>query len=128
MHPQPGSSVTRATLSVPTLRGEIQLSFARTRSTDSVTHESSSSTVADGGGSEFGDGVGSVLSLNLTVPGNTLAEVCLPVGLLSDRSPDGYVKITLNGTEVVGRVPDGRIGQLCLPQDLQGGVHTIVAQ
>lgn len=69
-----------------------------------------------------------MLALNLTVPGNTLAEVCLPVGLLSNRSPDGHAKITLNGREVVGIVPDGRLGQLCLPQDLQGGVHTIVAQ
>ena len=110
VHPQPGSSLTHATMTVLTLRGEVKLAFART---------SAASALASGGS-------GGVFALNLTVPGNTVAEVCLPVGLLS--ASGDHASITLNGAKVVGIVPPGRAGQVCLPEDLAGGAYTIVAQ
>ena len=101
VHPQPGSTLDHATMTVPTLRGEIQLSFARTTG-------------------QFTTGE---FALNVTVPGSTSAEVCLPVGLLS-----GSPHVTLGGVAVATRVPAGRAGQLCLAKDLVGGRHIIVAQ
>lgn len=108
VHPQPGSTVTRATMTVPTLRGEVALSYAR---------------VAAGGA--FG--------LNLTIPGNTDAEVCLPVGLLPEpasvfgQSPGGGV-ITVDGKAAATVVPADRPGHVCLASDLPGGSYVILAR
>jgi len=95
VHPQPGSTLTHATLSVPTLRGEVKLAFSTSSS----------------------------MTLQLTVPGNTYANVCLPVGLLAENP-----QVMLNGKLATTTTPVGRAGQLCLASDLVGGVHTIVAQ
>lgn len=94
VHPQPGSTLTHAAMLVPTLRGEVRFSFERARD-------------------QF--------ALNLSVPGNTIAEVCLPVGLLCKRP-----RVILDGATVMARTPPRRVGQLCLASDLVGGVHTIV--
>ena len=112
VHPQPGSTLQRATMTVPTLRGDIALAFART---------SSASTAATGESADMA----SAFALNLTVPGNTAAEVCLPLGLLPRGSTSD---VTLDGEKALVRVPPGRLGQLCLANDVVGGVHTIVAQ
>lgn len=96
VHPQPGSTLTQFNLSVPTLRGDVKLAFSS--------------------GSNK-------LTLQLTVPGNTHANVCLPVGLLAE-----YPQVVLNGKLATTSTPLGRAGQLCLASDLVGGKHIIMAQ
>ena len=96
VHPQPGTSLKRARMTIPTLRGEITMSFERSEQT---------------------------FQLTLGVPGNTLAEVCLPVALLAHST-----SMTLDGRDVTGVTPDGRPGQLCLPDDVGAGTHVVVAR
>jgi hypothetical protein len=90
-------------MTVPTLRGELVLSFSRAK------------------------GEGKVFALNLTIPGNTLAEVCLPAPLLSEKP---QFSVTTNGEQkqVAPVVPPERPGHVCLPTDLGGGVYTISAR
>ena len=97
VHPQPGSFVRRAVMHVPTLRGPIALALARPSDT--------------------------AFMLNLTIPGNTWAEVCLPTALLLRGAA-----VTLNGEEVQTLRPVDRAGQLCLADELGGGVYAIIAQ
>ena len=104
VHPQPGAKLTRASMQVPTLRGEVAMSFARELA------------------------AGSAFMLNLTFPGNTLAEVCLPVALLAGTPSGGATKVLVNGAPVRTVVPNGRPGQLCIEGDLPGGTYNIVAQ
>jgi alpha-L-rhamnosidase len=96
VHPQPGSTLTHAKLTVPTLRGDVELELSRAANR---------------------------MTLQLTVPGNTRANVCLPVGLL-----DEHPRMMLNGVLAPTITPAGRDGQLCLQSDLLGGAHTIVSQ
>jgi hypothetical protein len=90
-------------MKVPTLHGELALSFSRAKGEDQV------------------------FVLNLTIPGNTLAEVCLPAPLLSEKP---QIVVTTNGQQkhVVPVVPPGRPGHVCLPSDLGGGVYAISAR
>ena len=101
VHPQPGSKLARASMQVPTLRGEVGLSFARELA------------------------AGSAFALNLTIPGNTIAEVCLPAALLASSSP---VVMMVNGASARTVVPPGRPGQLCIEGDIPGGTYNIVAR
>jgi hypothetical protein len=83
-------------MTVPTMRGLLSMEFQRTNGS---------------------------FTLDLVIPGNTLAEVCLPVPLLGKN-----VQLSLDGNSVVGVSPKERPGHLCLPQDLCGGKHTVVAE
>jgi hypothetical protein len=49
-------------------------------------------------------------------------EVCFPTALLQAR------RVTSNGEHVATRTPTERPGQLCIADDLGGGVYTIVAE
>ena len=100
VHPQPGSKLARASMQVPTLRGDISMSFARELA------------------------AGSAFALNLTVPGNTFAEVCLPAALLVSLK----ATVLVNGASTLTVVPADRPGQLCIEGDLAGGTYNIVAQ
>ena len=95
VHPQPGTKLRRASMRVPTLRGEISLSFSRE------------------GAAPF--------ALNLTLPGNTVAEVCLPTALLGAAA-----RLWLDGEAVAAVRPADRPGQLCLPHNLGGGAWQVV--
>ena len=68
---------------------------------------------------------GRSFALNLTLPGNTLAEVCLPTALLRAGTA---ATVTLDGEAVATRVEGDRPGQLCLANDVGGGAHAVVAQ
>ena len=59
--------------------------------------------------------------LNVTVPGNTKADVCLPAALL----PRGAV-LRLDGAAAASRRPQR--GQLCLSEQLGGGRYSVVAE
>ena len=90
-------------MSVPTFRGPVDLSFSR----------------------PLGDG--QVFALNLTIPGNTRAEVCLPAPLLSAKP---QVAISVGGgpqKQVTPVTPPSRLGHVCLPGDLGGGRYAIEA-
>jgi alpha-L-rhamnosidase len=95
VHPQPGTKLKRASMHVPTLRGMVHCAFEIS------------------GGS---------FVMNLTIPGNTRAEVCLPTGVLGVVSA-----ITLNGNIAPTTRPADRQGQLCLTHDLAGGMHSLRA-
>ena len=100
VHPQPGSTLTVAAMTVPTMRGSVALSFARSSCS---------------------------FALNLTVPGNTFAEVCLPVALLpkSTLQLSTLPTVTVNGERAATTVPVGRPGQVCLTDDVPGGEYSI---
>ena len=104
VHPQPGTTLLRAEMAVPTLRGAIDFAFARQPG-------------------PRGTPEGGSFALNLTIPGNTRAEVCLPAPLLGS-SP----ALTLNGQPVEPRRPPDRPGHVCLPQDIGGGVYSVLAR
>ena len=110
IHPQPGSTLTRAAMTVPTLRGEVGLSYARVA------------------------GPGGTVGLNLTIPGNTDAEVCLPAGLLPklaswpESATGQRAVITVDGNSAATVVPVGRPGHVCLADDLVGGTYVILAR
>ena len=61
--------------------------------------------------------------LNLTIPSNTWGEVCLLTALLLRGAA-----VTLNDEEVQTLRPVDRAGQLCLADELGGGVYAIIAQ
>eukprot|EP01052_Picozoa_sp_SAG31_P005582 SAG31_NODE_247_length_19134_cov_12.255050_7_plen_91_part_00 len=86
-----------AAISIPTLRGDVELSF-----------EFSARTFA----------------ANLTVPGNTWAEVCLPVYLFAEPS-SCHLKV-LAAVQPLGSRMFGAL--LCLEKDLGGGVHQLLMQ
>lgn len=92
VHPQPGSTLTSANMSVPTHRGAVRISYER----------------------------GAGLALNITVPGNTKANVCLPLALVRPGST-----LTVDGQPAASHVPECCPGQLCLVADLDGGDYSI---
>ena len=96
VHPQPGSTLARAQMTVPTIRGDVAFAFSR--------------ELFPGGS----------FALNVTIPGNTNAEVCLPLALL----PKSRV-VTVGGKPVPVLVPAERPGQVCLASDLEGGDYAI---
>ena len=96
-HPrQPGTKLTHAAMHVPTLRGIISLSFSREKG---------------------------VFTLQLTLPGNTLAEVCLPAALLG-----AVPELRVNGEAVDARRPADRPGQVCVPHDVGGGEWAVTGR
>ena len=64
---------------------------------------------------------GGVFALNLTIPGNTLAELCLPTSLLNTST------MTINGVSVATVNPAARPGQLCAKLELTGGQYAVMA-
>jgi alpha-L-rhamnosidase len=105
VHPQPGTRLQFANMSVPTLRGPIHTSF-------SVVH-------------------GSSFVLNLKLPGNTRAEVCLPTGVLAHghgNESECEVHLTLDGSPSGHVTPFDRPGQSCLPVDVRSGQHQVTAR
>eukprot|EP01052_Picozoa_sp_SAG31_P028842 SAG31_NODE_2819_length_5041_cov_10.089235_3_plen_421_part_00 len=92
IHPQPPHDLSSATISVPTARGIVSVSFLQT-------------------GKGF-------FELNLTIPNNTAAHVCLPTALLYRDAT-----LVLNSVAIDSTSPQA--GQLCLPELLKSGVHNI---
>jgi hypothetical protein len=95
IHPQPDTKLTQAKVTVPTMRGLLSMEFQRTNG---------------------------LCKLDLVIPGNTLAEVCLPVPLVGKA-----YKLSVNRKNIDGVVPTDRPGHLCLPKELGGGKYAVVA-
>lgn len=96
IHPQPptGGRLPKAALSLPTPRGTLALAFERT---------------------ERG------FELQLTVPGNTLADVCFPASAW--ETPPSQPKIMMDGAVVAAA---WRGGQVCLSEDVAAGHHVLL--
>ena len=93
--PLPSAALTSASLEVLTARGTVKLAFARQASS---------------------------FTANVTIPGNTLAQVCLPRYLLSSSDQSSKCSATLADKEV----PSANAGGLlCLSTELGGGFHTV---
>jgi hypothetical protein len=108
IRPLPSTKLASASIEVPTMRGLIRLSFT-------TTLEPTRS--------------GLTFAANITIPGNTFAQVCLPLYLLgaasrgvsndvASPSSAAHCVTLLHGTEVAS----ARMGGLlCLVEDLGGG-------
>ena len=92
VRPLPAKSMTSASLDVLTLRGPVKLAFTAGPST---------------------------FALKVTVPGNTVAEVCLPRYLFAEAAT---CIATVGGTLVAA---DRLGGLLCLTKSLGGGVYQV---
>jgi len=88
VHPQPPQNLTHGAITVPSLRGKVAMSWEMLP--------------------------GKRFAMTLSVPGNTKADVCLPVGLLPPRCD-----LTINGAAAPTSRPHA--GQLCLAERLGGG-------
>ena len=93
IRPLPAKALASASISVLTLRGPLALAFAATPA----------SFVA-----------------NITVPGNTLAQLCLPRYLFDEAAA---CAVALDGAAVATRATGGL---LCLDKDLGAGVYAAV--
>jgi alpha-L-rhamnosidase len=94
IHPQPPRTMGHGTTSVPTSRGTVSVSFVQSE--------------------RYG------FELNVTVPSNTSAHVCIPAALV----PLDAV-LLVNRTEWASTRP--HLGQLCLVEMLTKGLHTVQA-
>ena len=103
VRPLPPASLRRASIVLPTIRGEVTLAFVAT---------------------------GAAFTANVTVPGNTLAQLCLPRYLLS--APADAIGTSASCTISVGGearplLAGGVTGGLaCLAHDLGPGHHVAV--
>ena len=67
------------------------------------------------------------VSVTVTVPGNTLAQVCVPIYLCTAPTMVDLVEaatITLDGVPVTGALEGG---MLCLPHDVGGSNRVVTA-
>jgi hypothetical protein len=97
--------MTSASITMPTLRGPIALSFR----------------LVAGQGEATG-AAGSAFAANVTVPGNTAAQLCLPrYLLLPSTGGAGSCKIVVNGESRALQKESGALS--CLSDDLTGGVY-----
>ena len=103
IRPLPPSSLSSASVVLPTMRGEVALAFSATDA---------------------------AFTANVTVPGNTLAQLCLPRYLLSTST--GAAGMVTTCTISVGGVAQPLLsggitgGLTCLAQDLGPGHHMAV--
>ena len=91
IRPLPGRQLSRAAIKVPTQRGSIELAF---------------------------DVQPKAFAATITIPGNTFAEVCLPLYLFAGSA----CTVQVGGTEV-GASKKGAL--MCLDEDLGGGAHAV---
>lgn len=93
IRPLPGKMLQSASIAVLTPRGDVSLGFERSASTFSAI---------------------------VTIPGNTMAHVCLPRYLFE---PGATCKVSMLGTVVESKTAGAL---LCLREELGGGVHSLV--
>jgi hypothetical protein len=142
MAPHPSTSLSHASLTYPTLRGTFMINVVTSSATVPAFERGSLyGAAASHADSVAGAGMITSVTVTVTVPGNTLALVCVPIYLCgtggqskdSVREPASRTMgmlaatttLSLDGVPVAGAVIEG--GTLCLPHDITGSGRVVKA-
>ena len=110
--PSQALAASGASLIMPTLRGSISVSFSW----------------GDGGsdgGSSGSSERGRVFTLDLQLPGNTAAHVCVPAYLFRVHK-QADLRLTMDGAVIATDDTQRQGGSLCLLRDVKSGRHTVM--